>query len=510
MNFIQLNTFSNTNPLIVLDLANNHNGSVSHGKRIIDEIHDLKISERFTVAIKFQYRNLQTFIHKDFRDRRDLKYVDRFLSTALSWDELKALRDYVSEAGFLAACTPFDEHSVERIKEHEFDILKIASASFTDWPLIEAVTNWEGPVIASTAGANLNDVDRVVSFFTNRNSNYAIMHCVASYPTTNEHLLLNRIRALKNRYPKTPVGYSTHEDPSNYSAGPMALACGATILERHVGSEKDGSPLNGYSSRQSQLIDWIKALESSAIMLGAEGTITVDNSEETVALSGLSRYAFAARDIEPGEQLGKNDIYFSIPGEPGQFQANDFGKYRVFETTIAVSEGEPITRDNSLCIENESQVFEIRNKVLDLAKQSGIRLPLDSTLEISHHYGIEKFDEYGICMITLVNRDYCKKLIFMLPGQTHPPMFHNEKDETFFLLFGDLELKLDGELTPISEGASVLIRPGVVHEFASSNGAVFEEVSSTHAGTDSIYLDEAVNRNPNRKSFIRYWLHGED
>jgi sialic acid synthase SpsE/mannose-6-phosphate isomerase-like protein (cupin superfamily) len=496
--------------MVVLDLANNHNGSVSHGKRIIDEIHGLKIGKHIRVAIKFQYRNLDTFIHSDYQDRRDLKYVDRFLSTKLSWDELKTLRDHVREAGFLAACTPFDEYSVKKVQEHGFDILKIASASFTDWPLIETVANWSGPVIASTAGASQDEVDRVASFFTNRDSNFALMHCVAAYPTRDEDLMLNRISALKKRYPKVPIGYSTHEDPSNFSAGPMALAAGAAILERHVGSQGDGSSLNGYSSSREQLQNWITAIESAGVMLGAPGVITVNNSQEKLDLSGLRRYAFAARDLSPGERLNVNDVYFAIPGTPEQFQANDFGKYRDFEVTFGVPSGGRITRENTQNIENESRVFGIRNQILELAKKSGIRLPLDSTLEISHHYGIEKFEEHGICMITVVNRDYCKKLIFVLPSQSHPPMYHKEKDETFFLLYGDLELRLDGVDTPITEGASVLVRPGVVHEFSSRTGAILEEVSSTHAGSDSFYLDETITNNSGRKTFIRYWLHGDD
>ena len=36
-------------------------------------------------------------------------------------------------------CTPFDEDSVEKVVKDNFDILKIASASMDDWPLLETV-----------------------------------------------------------------------------------------------------------------------------------------------------------------------------------------------------------------------------------------------------------------------------------------------------------------------------------------------------------------------------------
>ena len=61
------NLSSQSNPLIVLDLANNHNGSVSHGKKIIDDIAAVSKNFDFKIAIKFQYRHLDSFIHPAFK-----------------------------------------------------------------------------------------------------------------------------------------------------------------------------------------------------------------------------------------------------------------------------------------------------------------------------------------------------------------------------------------------------------------------------------------------------------
>jgi mannose-6-phosphate isomerase-like protein (cupin superfamily) len=85
-------------------------------------------------------------------------------------------------------------------------------------------------------------------------------------------------------------------------------------------------------------------------------------------------------------------------------------------------------------------------------------------------------------------------------------MFHKQKDETFFLLFGDLDLKLNHETVEITEGQTVSIEPGVIHEFSSKGGAIIEEVSSTHLQDDSFYEDEKINSSKNRKTFVKYWL----
>lgn len=506
MSLLSLNTLNNTNPLIIVDMANNHNGSIEHGKRIVDELESLNRPEEIKIAIKFQYRNLPDFIHKDYQGRRDLKYVDRFLSTKLDWSHFAELLNYTKSAGFLSACTPFDEFSVSMIMDHGFDILKVASASFTDWSLLEKIQDWNGPIIASTAGATLNEIDRVVTFFKNREKNFALMHCVAAYPTEDIDLLINRISAIKSRYSNIPVGYSTHENPSNTLAGPMALAAGAVILERHYGSAEDGSKLNGYSSNRDTFNKWMNEVVSATRMLGAPRMITSNNVAEKKALEGLRRYAFASRDIKVGEKISFRDVYYAIPGTDNQYQANDFGKYSLFTVSAPILKDQPIQRANAYPEKSEEKVFQIRNLVLRMIRTSGVTIPNNSILEISHHYGIDKFDLFGTSMITVVNREYCKKLLFLFPGQTHPGMYHKKKDETFFLLYGDLDLKLDGVKIPIAIGDTVAISPGTVHEFSSKSGAIIEEVSSSHLTDDSFYVDESISANPNRKTYLQYWI----
>ena len=506
MKNLDLNSLSAENPLLIFDMANNHNGSLSHGKRIIDDISSVRDLSHFQYAIKFQYRNLPEFIHPKYRERRDLKYVDRFLSTLLSWDNFVELKEYAAEKGFLTACTPFDEFSVKKIIEHEFDILKIASASFTDWSLLEAIESWKGPIVASTAGVKVSDIDRVVSFLSNRSKSFALMHCVAAYPTGDQDLQLNRITSLKKRYSGIPIGYSTHENPRNMLAAPIALSKGAVILERHVGSEANGTTLNQYSSEVSILNQWIDSLKASIQMLGSSNPWAVTNKSEDEALSGLRRYVFSKKYLPKGKRLSTSDVYFAIPGANGGIQANDFGKYQKFILNCDIAPNQLITNENVDVVSHEAIILQIRSQILELIKVSGVTVPQNSILEISHHLGLENFYKVGTCMITVVNRDYCKKLLFLLPGQTHPPMYHKVKDETFFILWGSINLTLDGVDSKLQVGDTADINPGVVHGMTSEQGAIIEEVSSTHSGNDSFYVDEEIMSNLSRKTFIQYWL----
>lgn len=498
--------YSNLNPLVILDLANNHNGSLEHGIRIVDEIYEVTKNFDFDFCIKFQYRDLPNFIHSDYRDRMDLKYINRFLSSKLHWEEYVELKNYIAAKGFLTACTPFDEFSVDKIIEHEFDFLKIASVSFTDWPLLEKVATWNGPIVASTAGVQIPELDRVVTFLKNREKDFALMHCVAAYPTNDKDLQLNRINALRRRFSDIRIGYSTHENPSNYSAAGIALGAGAALLERHVGSTTGGNAVNNYSSESAHLSSWLEALKHSIEMLGSHKPFSTTNVSESEALKGLRRYAFAKNGIPANSIFSFSDIFTAIPGEVGQLTANDFGKYSKYRATKDIGAGQAIFSSSVESSNTETKVFDIREKILGLISNSGVVVPKSAALEISHHYGIEMFDQYGSCMITVVNREYCKKLILLLPGQTHPDMFHKIKDETFFVLSGEIRLNLNGNVSTLMSGQTAEIPPQTVHGFSSERGAIIEEVSSNHSSSDSYYIDEAINVNIHRKTIVHYWL----
>ena len=130
--------------LVVLEVANNHQGDVEHALKLIDNYHQVinKYTAYFNFAFKFQFRNLETFIHKNFIDS-DIKYVRRFLDTELKNSEWNQIIKSVNQYGYINMCTPFDEVSVDNIVNSGFEILKIASASLDDWPLIEKIGDIE-------------------------------------------------------------------------------------------------------------------------------------------------------------------------------------------------------------------------------------------------------------------------------------------------------------------------------------------------------------------------------
>jgi len=93
--------------LYIFEMANNHQGSVSHAKKIIDEFADLAKRHDLNAGVKLQFRNLDTFIHNDYKDS-DLKYVKRFNDTKLSKEQFGEIINYIKSKGLLSVSTPFD------------------------------------------------------------------------------------------------------------------------------------------------------------------------------------------------------------------------------------------------------------------------------------------------------------------------------------------------------------------------------------------------------------------
>lgn len=494
-------------PLFILEMANNHMGSVAHGQRIIREFGAvIRDYPEFRFAFKLQYRDLDTFVHPVYKGRMDVKYVKRFEETRLTDADFRALVAEMRMQGFIPACTPFDEASVDKIAAHGIDIIKIASCAFTDWPLLEKIAATDKPVVASTAGSELEDIDRVVSFFEHRNRTLSLMHCVGEYPTPLEHFHLNQIDLLRQRYPRITVGYSTHEPPASTAPIQIAVAKGATLFEKHVGVPTAEWPLNPYSASPEQVRAWLQAAREALQCCGPKDGRVTAGSAERESLDALSRGVYARHDISVGKAVTNEDVFFAFPPEPNQVLTKDWSKYHRFVATAPIAANAALTSGNTDARNLRQKIFDAVQKVKALLTAGHIVVPGKSDLEISHHYGMERFDQYGLVMITVVNREYCKKLIVMLPGQTHPEQHHLKKEETFMILHGEIAIALDGKEKTYRAGDVVVVPRGTRHCFRSDDGVVFEELSSTHYKDDSYYTDPTIQNNLHRKTLLTYWM----
>ena len=141
--------------LIIFEMANNHQGDVQHGIAIIRKLGEAAAKYGINAAVKFQYRDLDTMIHPEFKDRTDVKHIPRFMSTRLDRDQFYQMVAAAQEAGLKTMCTPFDEASVDVIMDHGIEIIKVASCSAVDWPLLEKIAETKRAIFRTASGTAL-------------------------------------------------------------------------------------------------------------------------------------------------------------------------------------------------------------------------------------------------------------------------------------------------------------------------------------------------------------------
>ena len=492
--------------LFIFEMANNHQGQVEHGKRIIRELAQVARSKGVRAAIKFQFRQLETMIHPAHQQGSANKHIPRFLSTRLTREEFGLLTEEVRKEGLVTICTPFDEESVDMIVELGIEVIKIGSCSATDWPLIEKVAECDKPVIFSTGGLTMKQIDDLVSFFDHRRVYHAIMHCVAIYPTPDDKLQLNQISALCRRYPDKIIGFSTHESPDDLSPVQVAVAKGARMFERHVGVEAEGITLNAYSGTPANVERWIEAYQKARRLCGAEER-PASSAEELAALHSLKRGVYARRALKRGTAVKRSDLYFAMPCETGQLTSSEWKEGIV---TLEDVEKDQALRITALQIPHDPDrqlLFTAIHTIKGMLNEARIALNTDFKAEFSHHYGIARFPQIGATIVECINRDYCKKLIIQIPGQRHPLHFHKKKEETFQVLYGIQEVEVDGRRRTLYPGDIQLVQQGVWHEFWTETGAIIEEISTTHFNDDSFYADKVINRTDRskRKTIVNNW-----
>ena len=489
--------------LFVFEMANNHQGDVEHGRRIISEVGQIAARHAIQAAVKLQYRELDSFIHPDYRERADVKHIPRFLGTRLAPSDFRRLVTACRHAGLLTMVTPFDEASVDLALEHEVDILKVASCSAMDWPLLERIAAAGKPVVCSTGGKSIHDIDKIVSFFEHRYvEDLALLHCVALYPTPAAHVQMKFMQRMQQRFRHLPVGYSGHEAPDDLDVVKAAIALGARVLERHVGLPREDAPLNAYSMDPEKTAAWVEAALRMRVICGKGGEKRIP-PEEVQSLHQLTRGCFVRRPVRQGETVARDDVFFAMPCGEGQTTSGEFAETMVASRDYALNA--PLTESRV-----RGPVEVMREAIHDakgMLQEAGIAIGSEFEVELSHHHGPQQFRRFGAVIINLLNRAYCKKLLVVLPGQHHPGHFHKEKEETFHVLWGELDLYLDGRLVHLGAGDMQLIERGQLHEFRSEAGCIVEEISTTHVPKDSHYQDRLIaGRDPmERKTLVEAW-----
>jgi len=216
---------------IIAEIGINHNGSIEIAKKLIDGAIFAGCD-----AVKFQKRTPELSTPKDQWDiERDtpwgrMTYIEYRHRVEFNEKEYSEINDYCNQKGIHWFVSAWDAGAVQFIRQFDPVAVKIASATITDFELLEKIRNLEKPVILSTGMSTLREVENAISFLGTKN--LLVAQATSSYPCKVNELNLLVIRSFMEKYKNVPIGYSGHE--TGLAPTLAAVALGASFVERHI------------------------------------------------------------------------------------------------------------------------------------------------------------------------------------------------------------------------------------------------------------------------------------
>jgi sialic acid synthase SpsE len=241
----------------------------------------------------------------------------------LSDSDIARVTQAIVAHGMAPIATPFSIEDVDGIESQGLPGIKIASPDLVNRPLLLRAAQAGRPLLISTGAATLSEVAITVGWLNGIGAAFALLHCVSSYPTPAEQANLCWINELA-RF-EVPVGYSDHStDPF---AGALAVAAGATVVEKHLTYDRDGvGPDHSSSADPLQFNAYVQAIRRAEILRGQPGKRVLEIEQDVRHVSRQS--LVLARGLRAGERLREADLIIQRPGHgiPAADWQNAVGK----------------------------------------------------------------------------------------------------------------------------------------------------------------------------------------
>ena len=218
---------------LIGEIGINHNGSVENAIKLID------FAKKYNFdAVKFQKRTIDLVfspeeLDKDRETPFGKKNSDLKRGLEFGKKEYDIIDQYCKKIDIEWFASPWDIESYKFLMEYDLKYMKVASCLLTIKPLLKEIASSDSyRTFISTGMSTIAEIDEAVKIFKeSNNDNFELMHCVSTYPCSNEEVNLNIINTLKKRY-GCDIGYSGHEEGLQISCAAVAL--GATSVERHI------------------------------------------------------------------------------------------------------------------------------------------------------------------------------------------------------------------------------------------------------------------------------------
>jgi len=298
---------------VIAEIGHNHQGSVDKARELFREAKlagadAVKLQKRDNRALYTQaaydrpYDNENSF-GATYGEHRE------FLEFGLS--QYRELQSYAKELGIDFFATAFDVASADFLQSLDVPAFKIASGDVKSTPLLEHVARFGKPMIISTGGALVEDVQRAYDTIMAINPQLGILQCTAGYPAAFEELDLRVITQYRERFPRAVIGFSGHD--SGIAMPLAAYVLGARIVEKHftLNRAMKGTD-HAFSLEPVGLRKMVRDLQRAHKALG-DGQKKIYESERAPIIK-MGKSLVVARELPAGHTLTAADIVMKSPG----------------------------------------------------------------------------------------------------------------------------------------------------------------------------------------------------
>jgi len=298
---------------IIAEIGHNHQGSV---KKAQDMIRVAK--ESGANAVKFQKRdnrNLYTeaLFNKPYDHENSFgkTYGEHREALEFGRSEYESLLAYAREVGITLFATAFDFQSVDFLAALDVPAVKAASGDLKNIPLLRRIAELQKPVILSTGGGSMEDVQRAYDAVMPINPQLALLQCTAAYPCEFGEMNLQVLTTFRQRFPRNVVGLSAHDNGIAMSIGAYVL--GARIIEKHFTLNRAWKGTDhAFSLTPEGLRKMVRDLRRIRTAMG-DG-VKRPYPSEAEPLVKMGKKLVAARDLPAGHTLRREDIAIKSPG----------------------------------------------------------------------------------------------------------------------------------------------------------------------------------------------------
>lgn len=302
----------NETPLVIPEIGINHGGNLSVAKEMVDAA-----KRAGARLIKHQTHvcndEMSSAAKKVIPGNSTRSIYDIMESCALSEEDELELKRYVESLDMVFISTPFSRAAADRLEKFGVAAYKIGSGEMNNYPLLDHVASFGKPMIVSTGMNDIKGISKAVNILEKRGVPYALLHTTNLYPTKPEQVRLGAMQEMMKVFLDVPVGLSDHT--VNNNACIAAVACGASIVERHFTDRMNrNGPDIVCSMDETRLKELLTAVNEVFLMRGGSKQAL---PEEQVTIDFAFASIVAIKLINKGETFTKENIWVKRPSKVG-------------------------------------------------------------------------------------------------------------------------------------------------------------------------------------------------